>query len=1129
MSLRFIVGKSGSGKTFRCLEEMASKQKAFPAMNFIYTVPEQNTLSAEKKLIAHTEGKCIMNAKVLSFKRLSYRVFAEMGYSGKTLLGEAEKLMAIRRIAAENADNLEFFTSIINSEGVLDRIDRSIVELMKANISPEGVDSLMALLDEGSAAYAKLKDLKYIYAGYLDFLKEGYSTVEEELNVLAEKISSSEMIKNSEIWIDGFYSFSPQELKIIEGMLLNSKRVSIVLNMDKESFLKRSMDMSETYFEPWTTADNLCKIAEKLNVPIEDTLFLETTGKYSTPGMKSLQKNFDKAVPEKASGSKGVYIFEARDKFAEVEDTAEKINALVRKNGFRYRDIGVLSREVEDYSRIIKGTFEEYAIPAFIDKTSDIREHTFIKMILSVFDALINNLAYEDVFSYVKTGLSPLTDTEGDILENYVLKYGIKGRKYFETWYFGFEENDPKKDEINSARERLAEPFSNFYDRIKPKKTYKCEEIADAFTAFLDDIDSEDNINTLAEAYEAAGDKKSADEMRRVYKITGTLTESLKKILGQEPMNLKEFAAVFEAGLSKCDLGIVPPENDMVTVGDLERTRLNDVKILFVLGVNDGVVPKAPEPIGVFSDSEAELLEEKGFAVRGGKRSSFEENYLIYMGLMQPGAILRLSYCLNNSEGKELRPSSIINKIKRIFPDIQTATGRKYENVITMAKPSMHKLAGKLSSGEKISPAWEEVLSMALEDERYSANARNMLKAREDSAYEKDLSAKNAEKLYGNTLRLSATGMSLYAGCPFAYFVKYGLKAKERDVYEVKAPDLGTIFHGVLKDFADELERDKISWADISKEEMEKRINAAVDRIAPDYYEKVLLSKGGYRYLINRLKKVSAKACWALGEHIKRGSFRTLGFEVGFGKGEALPPIAMKLDSGKEIIMQGKIDRVDVFEKDGNTYVKIIDYKSSGKNLDIVDIYYGIELQLMIYMAAFMDTGSILLDGNLIPGGVFYFAIKTPMKEENGMTELTADKLKEIMLKSFKMDGLMIADEGVAEAMDSQMGSGSDIIPAGFKKDGKFSQRSKIVTEEEFDALLAHSRNKFKEIGEEIYSGRISPSPYKFKKKTACDYCLYKSICGFDPEKKSDKFRILKEMDKTEAMEKIKEEARCEK
>ena len=741
-------------------------------------------------------------------------------------------------------------------------------------------------------------------------------------------------------------------------------------------------------------------------------------------------------------------------------------------------------------------------------------------------DTAAGGFLYEDVFSYVKTGFTDLSDGEADLLENYVLKYGIKGKKYFDTWFFGFADNDPKKDFINSARERLVLPFSNFVNGIKRKKTYECKEICSAFLAFLEDLKAEEKILAVSEAFMEAGDRKSADTTKRVYEKVLELIDKTIEILGRETMTLKEFAEIFRAGLAKSDLGIVPPENDMVVVGDLERTRLNGVKVLFVLGANDGVVPKAPEPMGVFSDSEAETFEEIGIsAIKGGKRASFEENYLIQIGLLQPSEILRLSYCTMDSEGKELSPSLIINKIKRIFPGIQTADSRKYKDEITLGEPSMHKLSEHLSSGEELSPAWNAVLEYALRDERYRHNVKNMQRAQTDNAYEKNLSPENAERFFGGKrLSLSATGMGLYSGCPFAYFVKYGLKAKEREIYEVNAPHLGTVFHSVLERFSKELAEEKIAWTDLSKEEMESRINRAVDSIAPDYYEKILLSKGGYKYLITRLKRISAKACAALAEHIKRGSFKPLGYEVGFGADEALPPIAVKLSDGREIVMRGKIDRVDIYRRDGDAYVKIIDYKSSGKDIDLLSVYYGIELQLMVYMWALMERGNLILTERLIPGGVFYFGLKKPVENSGVHKELTADEIKSLIFKSFKMNGLVLADEDVVRAMDNDINKSSDIIPVEFNKDGSMAKKSKVLEEADFRAVLEHSMDMFREIGEGISSGRIEPSPYKLKSVNNCTTCGYKSVCRFDPKKKDDKFRILQKKSEDEVLRIIRSE-----
>lgn len=1131
MSLRFVIGRAGTGKSELCLREIGKKQEETQG-NLIYIVPEQFSLEAEKKLLEKTSSGGMIQAQVLSFRRLAFPVFAEKGGGGKTLLSEIGKSMILRKVLLEQGKNLEYFKRAVDKQGFLQQIAMTISEMYQYNMTQDKLDVFAKNASEQSIVHAKIRDLKLIYDGYLDFISKDYLSSDETLDVLAEKMEGASLLKEAEVWLDGFYGFTPQELKVISRLLSDTKRVTVTLTMDRKSFENPNLSMVSPFFEPAQTAKKLIQLAGEKGIKIESPLFLTEPLRYQTEEMKTLEEQYFYSHPHGCIKTEQIKIFAAANRYAEAEQAAAEILILARDKGFRYRDIAVVSRGIQHYEKELKGIFQEYGIPYFIDTKREVVSHPLMELVRSAVEILARDFSYESVFRYLRTNLTGMDRNDIDELENYVLAYGIKSYKWrAEEWNYGFKKrpDEEKKAKMNRLRDEFLAPFQAAFPDMGKMKKASVREWCQRICSLLEQIQAAERISDWIAVMEQEGRLEKGREQKQIWNILMDILQKMVEILGEERISIEEYGKILEAGISESDMGMIPLGVDQILIGDLERSRLPEIKALFILGVNDGILPAPIEEQGIFTEQERTELEKMGAELgHSSKRKMFEEQYLIYGGISKPSHAIFFSYSLGDLNGKAMRPSILIGKLKKIFPGLKEIQEEEKNplDYITRPIPTLHKLGDTLrryQEGEDTEEIWKDAAGFYRSREEWKSRFALMEWGMTNRNEEPRLNPLTLKKMYGKEFHTSVSRLEQFNSCPYSYFVQYGLKAKERPLYQVNRPDLGTLFHGVLELFSRKLEQENRSWRTLSKEETEYRMEQAVDQIAPELGSEILLSTSGYQYLVRRLKRISKRAVWTLTEHIKKGSFEPLEFELGFGKNEKLPPIVIVLSNGERMILEGKIDRVDIWDKEGKRYVKIIDYKSGNKEFNLLDIYYGMQLQLMLYLDAFLKTDAFLEGESLFPGGVFYFKINDPMVTST--VHLSAEQVEALLRKELKMSGLVLLDQEVLKAMDSdfsgQSGEISEIIPVGMTSKGELKADSSVADLKLYQKIMDYTQRKAKEIGDQITEGVIDISPYRKKKTIPCQFCDFKPICRFDPSAKESKYRRIKSLSKEEIIEKI--------
>lgn len=1128
MALRFIIGTAGTGKTHLCMDEIIKKQKSGVGRE-IYIVPEQFTSQAERDLIAHSPQNAILLAEVLSFGRLAHQTFSKNGLGQKVPLGDIGKSMALQKVLLDEKENLSFFRNVMNKTGFIDQLSLTISEFFQYYIEPSQLLEKAHGNQLTQGVTEKLSDLAKIYDAYINFTKKEYISGDETLSLLAAQLSVAKPFQETEVWLDGFYGFTPQEYAVIENLLKLSTQVTITLPMDEKSFFSSFLPPSAPFYEPYTTKNKLVRVAEENGIPLESPVFLSENLRAKTEALKSLEKYYFQGYHKKCSLADSITITACPTKQEEIAFAAGKIVHLVREQGLRYKEIAIVTNAMGAYEKSLRSILREYGIPCFIDSRREITSHPLITMVTALLDLFIYDFKYENVFSYLKSGLIPFSYEEQDALENYVLAYGIKGYKWQkEYWEYGLKkEGEETIEYMNLLRKRFLEPFQPFL-QIKRKAQLPLKEFISLVFQHLETLHVAETLLTWTEESIKNGNPSKAEEHRQIWQLLLQVLDKATEILGEEKMTLGEAAKILFAGLQKCTMGVIPPTADCLIVGDIERSRLPEIKYLFVLGVNEGILPSPSQPQGIFTEGERQLLTETGMQLAsGGKQKAFEEQFLIYRGLTRPSHGLFLTFANGNTEGKALFPSTLIDRLCRMDSALQIESYSLFQPEEMVPSSVFHLLGEKMRSHKKsapMEPLWQDIYNFFATEPIWGKRLSLLRKGFITTKKQERLSVKTIKLLYGEKIFSSVSRLERFAACPFSYFAEYGLKATERKLYQLHTPDLGLLFHEVLELFSNKIQTENIPLDSLSQEKTEEMIHAAVDLAAPKLGEAVLMDSAANQYLIRRLKRISARAAWTLVRHLKSGDFVPAGYEIGFGNHEVLPPIVIQLAEGKELVLSGKIDRVDLLDAHGKRYAKIIDYKSGSKAFNFQDIYYGLQLQLLVYLDAYLKHHE-QTETPMKPGGVFYFRITDPNLSLN--QEMSAEEIEEALYQKMQMSGLILEDESVIQGLDhvfleDTKGKSSAIVPVGYTKKGDPSSTAYLADEEQYKKLLSFVVNQGAALGNSIQRGVIAPSPYRKNDQTPCTYCRFKSICRNDYEDEP-KWRNLKKVAKKDFWDMIEE------
>lgn len=1135
MGLKIIYGRAGTGKSTFCINQIKKKINNSPTNKLILIVPEQFTFQTENKVLNAIGERYVLNAEVLSFKRLAHNVFNECGGATRTIMGDAGKSMLIFKVLEDLGDNMTVFKNASRQKGFIDIASKTITEFKKYNVNNEVLDLTINEIEDENLKM-KMEELKDVFNEFNSRLHEGYVDEEDQLLLLNEKLDGCSLYDGAEIWIDEFNSFTPNQLSVIGKLLKRAKSVNITLSIDEVNSPKGESDL---FVATKNTEKRLMNLIQEEGIAFNGYIDLNEDIPYRFKENKELahieRQLYAYPFKQYRGENNSLRLYRANNNYDEIEFVAKDILRLVREKQYRFKDISVICRDVDNYEKVVSAIFAEYEIPYYIDKKIDIASNPLIVFINSAVDIISKNWTYESMFKYLKTGLiKEFRGIEGaeliDELENYVLAYGIKGKKWMEEWinYSSSilkeeeisEENKQRLERLNDIRETIVAPLDEFNKQCKGKKTLK--EFATILYEFLDSkLDVMDTIDKYVDYFKENDMAIEAKEYSEVRDIFIDVLEQAVDVLGNEVMDLNEFMKVLNIGLSQYEMGLIPVALDQVNIGDITRIKSRGTKALYIIGVNDGVLPSASKEEGILSDNDREILLEKGISLASDTRTKiFEEQFLVYTAFTIAEEYLVVTYPLADFEGKSQRPSIIVHRLKKILPNVKEESegfklvNDKYEK-ISAKIPTLNELMiaiRKNYDGADIEDYWKYVYDWYLREPKWKERIEYVRKGLEYTNLENNISKEKAKKLYEdnkNKISLSVSRLERYAQCPFAYYIQYGLKAKDRKIYEFTAPDLGSFMHEILDEFTNEIKEKDLKWSDLSKENCRNIINSLVDNQVKNNKSSILNSSKRYSYFTDRFKRILTKSVMVISEQMKRSDFEIYKNELAFGFSKDVNSIKLDLPSGESFYLNGRIDRVDKLNLDGETYLRIIDYKTGCKKFDLNKFYNGLQMQLLVYLDALINNSENIVENQAMPGAILYFRIDDPILKSKG--DLTEEEIKSEVLKELKLEGLLLDDVKVVKAMDNTLepGTHSLIIPANMKKAGDLGKNKALITMEQFELLRKYVNEKMVEICQNMIEGKIDIEPCKENKNIVCDYCNYSHICQFDSSLEDNRYKVI--------------------
>lgn len=1173
MSIRFITGRSGVGKTRRILEEIKLACDTQPQGDPIFVlVPDQMAFHMEYQLLKQSERPSLMRVQGLSFSRFAYRILQETGGLSRYHLDQVGLALLLQKVMNEKQEELTLFPYYVNKPGFISKVGEMISEFKNYRVSPQ---QLFQSIDEtqgiswSTQSQKKIKDIALLYETFEHVSFQKYLMSEDYYTLLCEQMMTSTTVANSDFYIDGYHLFNKQEELILLQLMKIARSVTIVLTHD--------LTHQSSVFElPERTFKRLTALAEEAGLAYEVmTIEPDVNSRFNkNKGLAHLEQHFLQ-FPVVTSEAEGVHFFQAANRRIEVEEVAKRIYQLIHQKKYTYSDIAIYTAQIDEYADLIASIFPKFEIPTFLDYTESMLFHPMMTLLYHVFDVILNGWRHESMFTLIKTGLfmkvDQITTTQSfyaamqsyhrqlDQLENYCLARNIQKSDWWQktSWiyerYQGLGKGYVKTDEdvqleqlLEELRQQIVAPLMNFEKHLKKAKTYK--EFAIATFNFIEECQIPQKLSLLESSAAEMGDLKLVKEHQQVWNKLLSLFEQLVEIGQEETVSLEDFATVFKAGLEEMSYATVPPRLDQVAIGELRRARYQlvsdlsqpgqfGIKHAFVLGVNEGQIPAIQGESSLLSEIEREQLKEIGIELAPSlEQTQQDEQFILYTVLTSAKESLTLSYVSSNDEGKEFLPSYIFHHVKSLFPKAtiehvsRIYQGDLYEDLTTINQ-STAKLIATLKEHPYLRPYYEPLLDYYREEAPtvYEMVTKLLNYQNETTPLDEVLT----KQLYSEEIVASVSRLELFNQCAFAHYLRYGLKLKEREQYKLDLPHIGELYHEALKRIATMIQRENRSFADLSPDECYQLAKTVSDELSDQLLYKILKQSNRMLKLTERLVQVLYKTLIGLKYQGKQSVFKPMFFELPFqtGTSDGIHIEPRPIGNGFKLSLKGIIDRVDVAKSEDQTqaYLRIIDYKSSQKQLELDKVYYGLSLQLLTYLDVVVSNALQLIDLPGEVGGMLYFHVHRPFISHDVEDVLKREDVEETVLQmqqeKYKMTGYLPVDYEVVHLSDNRLAerAKSDIVPITLKKDGSFSAvGNSTLSTTDIQTLRQYTNRVIEQSATKITQGSLEINPTYYGQSKACDFCQYRSICQFDVDFLGNKPRLLPKLKGEMALENMK-------
>lgn len=1109
MALHLILGNSGAGKSDRLYEHILSEAEKHPKRTYYVLVPEQFTMATQREFVTRQEHHAILNVDVLSFKRLAYRVFEELGKDTLQVLEDTGKNLILQKLAGQLEPRLHVLQGSLHRIGYIDEIKSFLTELAQYRIAPDMLGEMAAEKGISPLLAAKLSDIQMLYTAFLEEIEGDYLLAEGVVEYLAGLVPESALFDDAVLVFDGFTGFTPVQQTFLEAVFPVVRDCYVALTIDAGEDFFAASDVEQLFYLSRKTIHTLMDIAARTHVEVCEPVVCREGQRCrftDAPLLYHLEQNLFRLRQEPYAGSmegqEQLHILGFAKPMDELRYAAQEIRRLIR-HGLRYREIAIVSGEVELYASYVPQVFSEYEIPYFLDQTSPILFHPLLECVRGLLELAkrvsSHGNIYESMMRVVKSGLLPIGGRWADLLENYVLACGISDWAHWQKlWIY--------------CPDWLAAEELEMLNEIRVQLT----EVFDPYLAVMTDAQATVQMRTQA-LYEAmaAWNLADSDPDGRIWRILMDLFDKLVGLLGGEILPLDEYIDVLEAGFEGAEVAVIPPGSDQVLIGDIERTRLDHIKVLFFLGVNDGVIPRVANEGGILSQPERQMLAQAHYELAPTARErAFIQRFYLYLNLTKPSQRLYLTYAGRGADGASRRRSYLIGMLQRLFPGLEitddTQSPSDLMTQIETPAASFRLLAEGLehAKSDEASSEWRALFAWYGKQEEWHDPLGRLLSCAFYHYGQEPLPGDVSRMLYGAVLENSVTRLERFAACAYEHFLTYGLQLRPREEHTFEAVDFGNLVHSALEHYARGLADSDYDWFNVPQETRRQLGEHAMQEAMAQTRNDALYTSAKNRYLVTRIEHLLHQTVDTLTRQVQKGRFQPAAYEIGFGMAEHLDAAEFALSEEERMRLRGRIDRVDVMDNGEDTYVKIIDYKSGQTRFSLLSMYHGLQLQLVVYLNAAMELMEKRPhNGEVLPAGIFYYHVDEPVIQTEGETD--EESIWQSVFEQLRLDGIVNADPDVYGAMDTEFTDRSDVIPVTRTKSGELSKTSKVYDTDQFRMMSEYVNETILGLGRRMLSGEIAASPYELKGKTACAWCGYRSICGFDERLDGCSYRRL--------------------
>ena len=1118
MSVRFILGRSGTGKTSYCVKAIVESLLAGGEEPLILLVPEQATYQAERAILSDKRIAGYSRCRVLSFDRLGF--FLRGKNTAMPALSRTGGQMIIQRILRERESELRVLGASVSRVGMGKTMADTVVELHRYAKTPEDIETLLVELEKdekNKAAALKFADIGLVLREYLKFIEGRFIDPDMQLLQSSKAVAQADFVKGARLWVDGFAGFTTAELIVLAELVKTVKEAQIALCLDASRIDLANVDSGKIdpadLFNPTErTYAELLGIVKKCKIEPAEPIILNEAVRFSSCGaLAHIERNIFEPAAAKCRAADNIRIAAAANRRAEVQFVARRILELVKEKGLRYRDIAVIASTLGDYQHYIRGSFEDYGIPFFIDERKTLNLHPLVQFVCSALAAVTGGFRREDIFAYLKTDLVAIERCEVDLLENYCVAFGINAADWTDEreWHFeGEEEAHFDEQRINEIRQKVAAGLLELYSRLCPDGENGEPLSAVKFTGivfdFLDKLNAAEQIDGWIEEAIGLEDFTTADEHRQFYDKFVSIFDELVEVFGQQQIKCEDLISIITSAFSELTLAFIPPRLDEVLVGSIERSRHPDLKAVFLIGATQKHFPSPVVRSSLLTDDDRFAAEAADFELAPTVSQTLaERQYLAYIAFTRPSEFLYVTYPLTDDKGRTIARSGFVSELESLFEDLEEESIAEEQIGIEQIH-NEGELADLLCSrlGKDVSLSEQKTdgrLGRLLEDmcsdeELAELGAKVILAINYDNSAKLD--KKLAAGLFGRRIKSSATRLSTFAACPYQFFARYILELEERKEFKFEPLDVGIFYHSVLDVLLKRLSEEGRDFATIEGEQLIKLLREEISAIVrtDSFISNFVRHSKHNAFIIHSAGEVLEDCVLAIAAMVRAGSFRPIASEVVFGDvGDEPGGYELGLSDNRQLILRGKIDRLDVAELEGGKIGIVFDYKRRDKTFSWAKFYYGLDMQLPIYMLAVRAAGESQYKIQDVVGA-FYMPVET------GLEKVELNKLSD-EAEGFNRKAKGIFNGQFARLLDGNASKDSRFYNFYVTKDGEpygvYGGRGALRSGD-FEKVLRFAEGRIVELAGEIVSGKIDIAPYRIGTATPCGYCKYRAVCRFD-------------------------------